>query len=275
MLDGIHSVPRPMHHERRNRRSVGAAVARPRLGSSRPAAGPREDSRRDGTSVAAPLPEGLSWASEGAISSIELRRSPVLLHPRLELVPSLRRSSRTDSPRSKLPWRRSRTGSACRLRSGCSAAAAMHAGPVSAFPNSVARSVPVGVEHRQQIRHSLIEGRHVRQAIGEPEAARVHEDEPGEAHQSREEPPHPRFLPLHFEVRHGPGTNRRSGPDEPDDLVRDRGAVVPGVRGSWRDPHANRDLDAGPGQGCERGRRELPRCERGDSNSHGLSATGS
>jgi len=88
-----------------------------------------------------------------------------------------------------------------------------------------------GVAHRQDVGHPRLERRELRlgDAIAEPGAALVEQDQPGECGQPGEEPSERRLIPRRLEMRH-PSRD----PDEipgtfPQDLVRDRNAV-----GSYR-----------------------------------------
>ena len=90
-----------------------------------------------------------------------------------------------------------------------------------------------GVEHRQQIVHAILQGRDLRQSIGEAEAARVHDDQSAEARESGEEAVHPRLVPEDFEVRHGARYEQQVWAGGSDDLVGESRAVVPCIRGLW------------------------------------------
>jgi hypothetical protein len=88
------------------------------------------------------------------------------------------------------------------------------------------------VEDREQIADAVVQRRHVRQTIGEPQAPRVHQDEPREARQAGQETFDPRFLPEHLDMGHRPRDEQeiRSGTRRAHHLIGERGPVVPRVR---------------------------------------------
>src|SRR5512132_1550228 len=81
--------------------------------------------------------------------------------------------------------------------------------------------------------HPLLQGRDLRQSIGEAEAARVHDDQAAEARESGEEAVHPGLLPEDFEVRHGARYEEQVWAGGSYDLVGKGGAVVPRIGGLW------------------------------------------